>query len=59
MVEERPGLGKRGPELIIPRHIPTTEPPTQEEQGLIRSIIDTSGFYTGWKEPMLAWWGKE
>ena len=48
-----------GFELIIPRHVPTTEPPTQEEQRLIREVIDTSGFYTGWKEPKLAWWGKE
>lgn len=48
-----------GFELIIPHPIPTTEPPTQEEQRLIREVIDTSGFYTGWKEPKLAWWGKE
>ena len=46
-------------ELILPHHIPTTEPPTHEEQDLIRNVIDTSGFYTGWKEPNLAWWGKE
>jgi acyl CoA:acetate/3-ketoacid CoA transferase beta subunit len=46
-------------ELIVPSRIPTTEPPTQEEQDLIRDTIDTSGFYTGWKEPKLAWWGKE
>ncbi len=46
-------------ELIIPDRIPTTEPPTGEEQGLIREVIDSSGFYTGWKEPKLAWWGKE
>ena len=46
-------------DLIIPDHIPTTEPPTPEEQELIRKVIDTSGFYTRWKEPKLAWWGKE
>ena len=47
-----------GFELIIPNHIPTTEPPSVEEQELIRNVIDTSGFYTSWKEPKLAWWGK-
>jgi acyl CoA:acetate/3-ketoacid CoA transferase beta subunit len=46
-------------DLIIPPHIPTTETPTQKEQDLIRNTIDTSGFYTGWQEPTLAWWGKE
>jgi hypothetical protein len=46
-------------DLIIPDHIPTTEPPTREEQELIRNVIDTSGLYTRWKEPKLAWWGKE
>jgi len=46
-------------ELIIPSRVPTTEPPTVEEQELIRNVIDTSGFYTSWKEPKLAWWGKE
>jgi glutaconate CoA-transferase, subunit B len=45
--------------LIIPEHVPTTEPPTVEEQELIRNVIDTSGFYTSWKEPKLTWWGKE
>ncbi len=48
-----------GFELIVPRIIPTTEPPTQEEQELIRNVIDTSGYYTAWKPPKLAWWGKE
>jgi acyl CoA:acetate/3-ketoacid CoA transferase beta subunit len=46
-------------DLITPPYIPTTETPTQEEQDLIRNTIDTSGFYTGWQEPTLAWWGKE
>jgi acyl CoA:acetate/3-ketoacid CoA transferase beta subunit len=48
-----------GFELIIPSRVPTTEPPTVEEQKLIREVIDTSGFYTAWKEPEIAWWGKE
>ncbi|MBW2000303.1 MAG: hypothetical protein JRJ29_20390, partial [Deltaproteobacteria bacterium] len=46
-------------ELMIPDPVPSTEPPTREEQDLIRNLIDTTGFYTGWKEPQLSWWGKE
>lgn len=35
-----------GFELIIPKKLPTTEPPTVEQLMLLRSRIDPHGFYT-------------
>jgi acyl CoA:acetate/3-ketoacid CoA transferase beta subunit len=36
-----------GFELIVPRDLPTTEPPTPEQIHLIREEIDPEGMYTG------------
>ncbi|MCL6432143.1 MAG: 3-oxoadipate--succinyl-CoA transferase subunit B [Anaerolineae bacterium] len=40
-------LANLGFEPIVPRDLPTTEPPTQEQIRLIREEIDPEGMYTG------------
>ena len=38
-----------GFDLIMPKEVPVTVPPTVEEQRIIRTIADVSGEFTGWK----------
>jgi acyl CoA:acetate/3-ketoacid CoA transferase beta subunit len=38
-----------GFDLIIPKEVPLTPPPTAEEQRIIRTVADTTGVFTRWK----------
>ncbi len=39
-----------GFDLIIPKEIPVSSPPTVKEQKIIRTLADATGIYTGWKK---------
>jgi len=40
-----------GFEIMIPREVPTTEPPTVDQLKRLRSKIDQDGFYTNkWRD---------
>jgi glutaconate CoA-transferase subunit B len=38
-----------GFDLIIPKEVPISSPPTIKEQRIIRTLADSTGIYTGWK----------
>jgi hypothetical protein len=40
-------LGTMGFTPVVPEHVPTTEPPTKEQLGLIREVIDPRQMYMG------------
>src|SRR5512137_383053 len=40
-------LGTMGFTPVVPEHVPTTEPPTKEQLGLIREVIDPRRMYMG------------
>jgi glutaconate CoA-transferase subunit B len=40
-------LGTMGFTPVVPGHVPTTEPPTKEQLGLIREVIDPRQMYMG------------
>jgi acyl CoA:acetate/3-ketoacid CoA transferase beta subunit len=39
-----------GFDLIIPKKVPISPPPTIKEQKIIRNLADATGIYTGWKD---------
>ena len=43
-------IDNTGFDLIIPKEVPETTPPTVEEQRIVREIADLTGEFTGWKK---------